>query len=91
MNSVTKLLVETGVVYSKSKEKRDAALDIMYDKLVVIPIQKAWRSKTKEQKAAISSFIKMALDEPSPCSCCYSSRWAGTRWDKSLPTCYSFE
>ena len=58
-----KLVLEFAVVYPKSKEKRDAALDVMFDKLTVIPLQKAWRSKSPEQKAAISSFIKRSLEE----------------------------
>jgi hypothetical protein len=71
MNVITRVVLEKAVVFPKMLEKRDAALDVMYDKLIVIPIQKAWRSKSPEQKAAISMLIKDSMRE---CICCYRSR-----------------
>ena len=73
-----KLVLEFAVVYPKSKEKRDAALDVMFDKLTVIPLQKAWRSKSTEQKAAISSFIKRSLEETNS----YDDKKGGKEEDK---------
>ena len=77
MNAVTKIMLEKAVVFPNKLEKRDAALDIMYDKLIVIPIQKAWRSKSPEQKAATSKSIRKLIRK---CTCCYMSH-AQKYWD----------
>jgi len=77
MNAVTKIMLEKAVVFPNKLEKRDAALDIMYDKLIVIPIQKAWRSKSPEEKAATSKSIRKLIRK---CTCCYMSH-AQKYWD----------
>jgi len=70
MNAVTKIMLEKAVVFPNKLEKRDAALDIMYDKLIVIPIQKAWRSKSPEEKVSTSKSIRKLIRK---CTCCYMS------------------
>ena len=63
-------MLEKAVVFPNKLEKRDAALDIMYDKLIVIPIQKAWRSKSPEEKVSTSKSIRKLIRK---CTCCYMS------------------
>ena len=51
MNEAMKIFLETACTFPTSQEKRDAALDIIFTKLTVIPIQKAWRSKEKRKRS----------------------------------------
>lgn len=51
MNEAMKIFLETACTFPRCQEKRDAALDIIYEKLTVIPIQKAWRSKEKRKRS----------------------------------------
>jgi hypothetical protein len=47
MNPVLKIIIETAMKYEKNTAVRDAALDEIFIKMVVRPIQLAWiRSKT---------------------------------------------
>jgi hypothetical protein len=57
MNTCIKVLIDKAIHYPKEKEARDAALDVIYAKLIVIPLQKAWRNKSDEDKKMISKFI----------------------------------
>ena len=61
MNPIVQFVLEKAFVFPNSLDKRDTALDIMFAKLIVIPIQKKWRSKSPEQKAAISKFIRTSI------------------------------
>ena len=45
MNPLLKQIIEFAIEYKKSVQARDAALDEIYVKLLVTPLQRAWRSK----------------------------------------------
>ena len=57
MNTCFKVLIDKAIHYPKEKDTRDAALDVIYAKMIVIPLQKAWRNKSDEDKKMISEFI----------------------------------
>lgn len=45
MTPLLKYILEIAFNYSKSFDQRDATLDTIYTKMVVSPIQRAWRKK----------------------------------------------
>jgi hypothetical protein len=69
MNEAMKIFLETACTFPRLQEKRDAALDIIYEKLTIIPIQKAWRSKTLKD-STINSSNKRHFEENTIISDC---------------------
>ena len=61
MNSVIKLIIDKAIDYPADIEKKTAALDEIYAKLVVIPLQRVWRSKSPSEKRRISDNIQSNL------------------------------
>lgn len=57
MNTALKTIIDKAIYYEKEREVRDAALDTIYEKLTLVPLQRAWRNKTAEQKKIISYTI----------------------------------
>ena len=58
MNKNLKYILETAMQYEKSIEKRDLALDEIYTKLVVRPLQRIW--------------IRYYNKKYNTCICCYN-------------------
>jgi hypothetical protein len=68
MNYALKTVLEKALNNPTSARYTDS-LDIIYNKLLVIPLQKAWSNKTKEQKRSFGE--KMAnLAKKSSCVDC---------------------
>jgi hypothetical protein len=61
MNTALKLVIDKAIDYPLAAEKRDAALDTIYTKLIVLPLQKSWRSKSPSEKRAVSEAIQKNL------------------------------
>ena len=57
MNIALKIIIDKAIEYLEAPSARDAALDLIYTKLLILPIQRAWRSKrtwrSKYSKALI--------------------------------------
>jgi hypothetical protein len=57
MNIALKIIIDKAIEYLEAPSARDAALDLIYTKLLILPIQRAWRSKqawrSKHSKALI--------------------------------------
>jgi hypothetical protein len=51
MNPVLKSIIEMAINYTKSIEARDAALDEIFTKLIVRPIQLAWIRKNAYRRS----------------------------------------
>jgi len=47
---ILEMALETYILNISARAKRDAALDIIYGKLVLIPIQRAWRAKKLQRQ-----------------------------------------
>jgi hypothetical protein len=45
MNIALKIIIEKAIEYPKSLNERDAALDQIFTKLLILPIQRSWRAK----------------------------------------------
>jgi len=45
MNIALRIILEKAFEYRKAREERDEALDLIYTKLLILPIQRSWRSK----------------------------------------------
>jgi len=48
MHPVIKIVIETAMSYKKNQQARDAALDELFVKMIVRPLQMAWLYKTKK-------------------------------------------
>jgi hypothetical protein len=61
MNLAIKLMIDKAFDYSITEKKMDAALDTIYIKLIVLPLQRSWRSKSPSEKRMVSEAIQKNL------------------------------
>jgi len=54
-------MIDKAIDYPGAFEKRNAALDTIYTKLIVLPLQKCWRSKSPSEKREVSESIQKNL------------------------------
>lgn len=58
MNLAFKLIIDKAFEYPTHEAKRNEALDTIYTKLIVLPLQKSWRSKSPSQKRIVCESIQ---------------------------------
>ena len=61
MNNTFKILLDKAIDNPKNLEKMDTALGEIYTKLIVLPIQKSWRSKSPSEKMKVAGYIQHIL------------------------------
>ena len=58
MNSIMKIIIDKAIEY-ENQEKVTPIIDIFYEKLTVLPIQRAWRQKCRKgNHKNISSYLR---------------------------------
>ena len=68
MNRTLKNVLEKALS-DPTSSKYEKELDIIFEKLVVIPLQKAWRLMTKEQKQALSQNFQKLIKKRNCIDC----------------------
>ena len=61
MNIAFKFMIDKAFEYPTDETKRNAALDTIYTKLIVLPLQRSWRSKSPSEKRMVSETIQKNL------------------------------